>query len=170
MRPSASTWRMARPSAAVLTRKPSLASDARDEIADLAVVVDDQDVRSALHAGNIGEPRRKRFPEMCVELLPGRRLTNFVTKNPAPEKLEEISPLQWLEQRTSPLARELEIDMKKKALVISAIAVTTVLAGGWAVAQSVGHGPMGFGPPFMRGQGPDGMGPGMMKGMGHGPE
>ena len=59
--------------------------------------------------------------------------------------------------------------MKKKALVISAIAVTTVLAGGWALAQSVGQGPMGFGPPFMRGQGPDGMGPAMMKGMGHGP-
>jgi hypothetical protein len=59
--------------------------------------------------------------------------------------------------------------MKKKALVISAIAVTAVLAGGWALAQSVGQGPMGFGPPFMRGYGPDGMGPGMMKGMGHGP-
>lgn len=59
--------------------------------------------------------------------------------------------------------------MKKKALVISAIAVTTVLAGGWALAQSVGQGPMGFGPPFMRGHGPDGMGPGMMRGMGHGP-
>jgi hypothetical protein len=59
--------------------------------------------------------------------------------------------------------------MKKKALVISAIAVTTVLAGGWALAQTVGQGPMGFGPPFMRGQGPDGMGPGMMKGMRHGP-
>jgi hypothetical protein len=61
------------------------------------------------------------------------------------------------------------MDMIKKALVISAVALTTVLAGGWAVAQSVGHGPMGFGPPFMRGQGPDGMGPGRMKGMGHGP-
>ena len=59
--------------------------------------------------------------------------------------------------------------MKKKALLISAIAVTTVLASGWALAQSTGHGPMGFGPPFMRGQGPDGMGPDMMKGMGHGP-
>jgi len=59
--------------------------------------------------------------------------------------------------------------MKKKALVISAIAVTTVLAGGWALAQSAGHGPMGFGPPFMRGQGADSMGPDMMKGMGHGP-
>jgi hypothetical protein len=59
--------------------------------------------------------------------------------------------------------------MKKKALVIIAIAVTTVLAGGWALAQTVGQGTMGFGPPFMRGQGPDGMGPGMMKRMGHGP-
>lgn len=59
--------------------------------------------------------------------------------------------------------------MTRKALVISAVALTTVLAGGWALAQSVGHGPTGFGPPFMRGQGPDGMGPGMMKGMSHGP-
>ena len=46
------------------------------------------------------------------------------------------------------------MDMTKKALVISAVAVTTVLASGWALAQSAGHGPMGFGPPFMRGQGP----------------
>lgn len=59
--------------------------------------------------------------------------------------------------------------MKKKALVISGIAVAAVLAGGWALAQSAGRGPMDFGPPFMRGHGPDGMGPGMMKGMGHGP-
>jgi hypothetical protein len=59
--------------------------------------------------------------------------------------------------------------MKKKTLIVGAIAATSVLAGGWALAQSVGQGPMGFGPPFMRGHGPDGMGPGMMKGMGHGP-
>lgn len=58
--------------------------------------------------------------------------------------------------------------MKKKTLIIGAIAATTVLAGGWALAQSVGQGPGGFGPPFMRGHGHDGMGPGMMKGMGHG--
>jgi len=57
--------------------------------------------------------------------------------------------------------------MKKKALVISAIAVTTVLAGGWAVAQSVHQGHGGFGPPFMHGKGAEGMGPGMMKGMDH---
>jgi len=59
---------MARPSAATLVRKPSLESAretrsrgsktflgerARDEIADLAVIVDDQDVRSALHAATI---------------------------------------------------------------------------------------------------------------------
>ena len=56
----------------------------------------------------------------------------------------------------------------KKTLIVGAIAAITVLAGGWALAQSAGHGPMGFGPPFMRGQGPDGMGPGMMKGMRHG--
>ena len=36
--------------------------------------------------------------------------------------------------------------MKKKALVIGGIAATTVLAGGWALAQSSGHGPGGFGP------------------------
>jgi LTXXQ motif family protein len=58
--------------------------------------------------------------------------------------------------------------MKKKTVIIGAIAATTVLAGGWALAQSVGQGPNGFGPPFMRGQGPDGMGPGMMHGMHHG--
>jgi len=56
--------------------------------------------------------------------------------------------------------------MKTKTLVIGAIAATSVFAGGWAVAQSVGPG--GFGPPFMRGKGPDEMGPGMMKGMHHG--
>ena len=59
--------------------------------------------------------------------------------------------------------------MKKKALVISAIAITAVLAGGWAVAQSAhqGHGGMG---PMMNGMDHGmmkEMGPGMMKGMGH---
>jgi hypothetical protein len=58
--------------------------------------------------------------------------------------------------------------MKKKTLIIGAIAATTVLAGGWAVAQSVGQGPSGFGPPFMRGQDHEGMGPGMMRNMRHG--
>lgn len=58
--------------------------------------------------------------------------------------------------------------MKKKTLIIGAIASTTALVGGWALAQTVGQGPMGFGPPFMHGQGPNGMGPGMMKGMHHG--
>ena len=61
--------------------------------------------------------------------------------------------------------------MKKKTLVIGAVTVTAVLAGGWALAQSVGP-PSGFGPPFMHGQGHGkmkGMGhrPGMMKGMDH---
>ena len=67
------------------------------------------------------------------------------------------------------VAQELETDMKKKALVIGGIAVTAALVGGWALAQTVGHGPGGFGPPFMHGQGADGMGPGMIgAGMGHG--
>jgi hypothetical protein len=49
--------------------------------------------------------------------------------------------------------------MKMRTLVIGGITLTALLAGGWALAQSVG-------PPFMHGQGPGGMGPGMMKGMG----
>jgi hypothetical protein len=53
----------------------------------------------------------------------------------------------------------------KKALVIGAIAAATVLVGGWALAQSAGYGPGGFGPPFMQGRGPGGMGPGGMMGM-----
>lgn len=58
--------------------------------------------------------------------------------------------------------------MKKKTLVIGAIAAATVFAGGWALAQS--GGPGNFGPPFpfMHGQDFEGMGPGMMKGMGPG--
>ena len=78
-----------------------------------------------------------------------------------------------------------EIQMKKKTLIIGGIAAAIVLAGGWALAQSAGHGPgrmRGMGPgmhgqmapgmngqigPGMRGQmGPGmmGMGPGMMGG------
>ena len=61
--------------------------------------------------------------------------------------------------------------MKKKVLVIGAVAATVVLVGGWALAQTAGHGPGGFGPPFMRGEGHGGMGSGMMqhKGGGMGP-
>lgn len=58
--------------------------------------------------------------------------------------------------------------MRRKALIIGAAATAAVLAGGWALAQSVGPGPGGFGPPFMRGHGPGGMGPGMMQHMGQG--
>jgi hypothetical protein len=54
--------------------------------------------------------------------------------------------------------------MKKRTLVIGTITVTALVAGGWALAQSVGP-PSGFGPPFMHGKGHGGMGPGMMKGM-----
>jgi hypothetical protein len=48
--------------------------------------------------------------------------------------------------------------MKKKALVIGGIAAATLLAGGWALAQSTGHGPGGM----------HGMGPGMHGQMGPG--
>jgi LTXXQ motif family protein len=54
--------------------------------------------------------------------------------------------------------------MKKKTLVIG-IAITAALAGGWALAQTVGPGPGGFGPSFMHGQGPQGVGSGMMNHM-----
>jgi hypothetical protein len=52
--------------------------------------------------------------------------------------------------------------MKKKTLVIGGIAAATLLVGGWALAQSVGHGPGGM--MGMRGQ----MGPGMHGQMGPG--
>jgi hypothetical protein len=60
----------------------------------------------------------------------------------------------------------LEIQMKKKALVIGGVATATLLAGGWAFAQSTGHGPGGMRGmcPGMRGQ----MGPGMHGQMGPG--
>ena len=78
------------------------------------------------------------------------------------------------------VAQALEIEMKKKVLVIGGIVAATVLVGGWALAQSGDHGPrgmrgMGFGmhEKMGRGMGPMGqgmrgqMGPGMM-GMGGG--
>lgn len=51
--------------------------------------------------------------------------------------------------------------MNKKVLIIAGIAAAVVFAGGWALAQSHGHGPGGMG-------GPRGMGPGMHGQMGHG--
>jgi hypothetical protein len=61
-----------------------------------------------------------------------------------------------------PVAQALEIQMRKKILVIGGIAAATLFVGGWALAQSTEYGPgrmrgMGMG---MQGQ----MGPGM-----HGP-
>lgn len=41
--------------------------------------------------------------------------------------------------------------MKKKVLAIGGIAAATVLVGGWALAQSPGHGPGGFGQDGMHG-------------------
>jgi hypothetical protein len=59
----------------------------------------------------------------------------------------------------------LEIQMKKKHLIIGGVAAATLLAGAWAFAETAGPGPGGFGPPFMHGQGPGGMGPRGMMGM-----
>jgi hypothetical protein len=62
--------------------------------------------------------------------------------------------------------------MRTRTLVIGAITVTALVAGGWALAQSEGS-PGGFGRRFMRGEGHGetgpgmhGMGTGMMQGMG----
>ena len=63
------------------------------------------------------------------------------------------------------VAHALEIQMKKKLLVIGSIAAFTVLVGGLAMAQSPGNGPGDFGPPFMQDGGAGGMGPGGMMGM-----
>jgi hypothetical protein len=59
--------------------------------------------------------------------------------------------------------------MRTRALVIGAVTVTALVAGGWAWAHSEGS-PGGSGRRFMRGEGHGEMGPGMkgMHGMGHG--
>lgn len=61
--------------------------------------------------------------------------------------------------------------MKRKALLVGAISTAAVLTGGWALAQTAGHGPSGMGPgmhgkmgPGLHGQ----MGPGMPGQMGPG--
>jgi hypothetical protein len=61
----------------------------------------------------------------------------------------------------------LEMVMTKKALLIGSIAAATLLAGGWALAQSSDHGPGGFGPGGMMGMHGK-MGPGMDGHMGRG--
>ena len=72
------------------------------------------------------------------------------------------------------VAQALEIQMKKKILVIGGIAAAAVLVGGWAFAQSPGHGPGGMHGmqgqmgPGMHGQMGPGMGPGMHGQMGPG--
>jgi hypothetical protein len=72
------------------------------------------------------------------------------------------------------VAQALEIQMKKKMLVIGGIAAATLLVGGWALAQSAGHGPggmrgMGMGMHGQMGPGMHGqMGPGMQGQMGPG--
>ena len=49
--------------------KTFLGQRTRDEIADLAVVVDDQDVRGALHAGEYRRAATQEVPGMCVEAV-----------------------------------------------------------------------------------------------------
>src|ERR1035437_3407057 len=72
------------------------------------------------------------------------------------------------------VAQALEIQMKKKFLVIGGIAATTLLVGGWALAQSTDYGPgrmrgMGMGMHGQMGPGMNGqMGPGMQGRMGPG--
>lgn len=51
--------------------------------------------------------------------------------------------------------------MKKRTLVLGGLATAILLTGGWAYAQTTGHG--GFGPMSMHGSGS--MGPGMMRGV-----
>lgn len=53
--------------------------------------------------------------------------------------------------------------MKKRTVILGGVAAVVLLTGGWAYAQSSGHGPSGFGPMFMHGSG--GMGSGMTHGM-----
>jgi hypothetical protein len=65
--------------------------------------------------------------------------------------------------RNGPVVAEaLEIQMKKKVLIFGGIAAATLLVGGWALAQSAGHGPGGMHGMGMRGQ----MGSGMHGQMG----
>jgi hypothetical protein len=54
--------------------------------------------------------------------------------------------------------------MKKRTLLIAAIATTTLLTGGWALAHTAGYGPHGKGPAMMHGMMGGQMGPGMMHG------
>src|ERR1035437_3951100 len=65
------------------------------------------------------------------------------------------------------VAQALEIQMKKKILVIGSTAAFTVLVGGWALAQGPGNGPGGFGAGGMMGMRGH-MGPGMHGQMGPG--
>ena len=82
-------------------------------------------------------------------------LTNFVTKmSPADKPGSHLAVLNRHAQRTTLLPRNNGGSMKTKALVIGGISAAVVLASGSAFAQATGHGPGGFGPPFMQGEGP----------------
>jgi hypothetical protein len=64
------------------------------------------------------------------------------------------------------VAQALEIEMKKRTLMIASITAAAVLAAGSVLAQSSGVGDSA--PPSVQGQGPRGTGPGMMQNMAHG--
>ena len=64
-----------------------LGQRARDQIADLAMVVDDQDVRRPWHGRTIDQGRSAGLPECVFRLWRMPRLTHFVTKNRLAEKL-----------------------------------------------------------------------------------
>jgi hypothetical protein len=57
------------------------------EIADFTVIVDNQYVRRPLHGREYKPTSPAGFSECCFQLWQMPRLTHFVTKNPAAEKL-----------------------------------------------------------------------------------
>jgi hypothetical protein len=64
----------------------------------------------------------------------------------------ELLPVLCGQQRIV-VAQAVETEMRKKVLFIGAIAAAAVVAGGWAFAQTAGHGPGSFAPGHMRGMG-----------------
>ena len=79
-------FRMARPSDRSADPEALLGECARNQIADLAMVIDDQNVRRSLHIPNIDQSFCRLY-RMCVGLWLPPRLTHFVTIKTVPEKL-----------------------------------------------------------------------------------
>jgi hypothetical protein len=83
------------------------------------------------------------------------------------KNLGETRRLQWPRATDISVAWQLETDMKTKFLLIGGVAAATLLAGGWALAQSAGHDHGGAGPAGRQGM-HDQMGRGMHGQMGQG--